>query len=350
MGVTAEKYGQTQDGQEITLYTIEKDGLTAKVSNYGAALVALLVPDKEGKAEDVALGFAKAEGYFANGSCLGVVVGPSANRTAKGHFVLEGKEYQLPVNDGPNNLHTDAEHGLHKKLWNAEVGEDAVTFKTELPDGECGLPGNRAISVTYSLTQQHGLLLQYHGEADVRTLFNPTNHSYFNLAGHNAGSILEHELQLFCSHYTPVVAGAIPTGEIAPVGSTVFDFRLAKTIGRDIDAQEEQLKLVGGYDHNFCVDGYENDGIMRPVAKAAEKNSGRVMEVYTTLPGVQFYAGNFLQEEGGKDGAVYGARDGFALETQFYPDSANEPGFPQPFYGGTTAYDAATEYRFSVMK
>ena len=350
MSVTAERFGQTQDGKEITLYTIEKDGLTAKVSDYGAALVSLLVPDKDGKAEDVVLGFEKAEGYFVNGSCLGVVVGPSANRTAKGHFTLEGKEYQLPVNDGSNNLHTDASLGLHKKLWSAETGEDFVSFKTELPDGECGLPGNRVISVTYSLTGQHGLLLQYHGESDVFTLFNPTNHSYFNLAGHKAGSILDHELQLFCSHYTPVVKGAIPTGQIASVSGTVFDFRLAKTIGRDIDADEEQLKLVGGYDHNFCVDGYEKDGTMRPTAKAYEKGSGRVMEVYTTLPGVQFYAGNFLEEKGGKEGAVYGARDGFALETQFYPDSANEPAFPQPFYGGTTAYDAATEYRFSVMK
>ncbi|MDO4284885.1 MAG: aldose epimerase family protein [Eubacteriales bacterium] len=350
MSVAKEHYGLTADGREISLYTIVRDGITAKVTDFGAILVSLLVPDRDGVSSDVVLGYDAAEGYFDNSCFFGATVGPNANRIANASFSLNGQKYSLPVNDGVNNLHTDQELGLHKKLWEAQTQEYGVTFNVTVPDGECGLPGNRSFSVTYSLTEQGGLLLSYHAQSDQETLINLTNHSYFNLAGHGAGSVLEQELKLFCSHYTPVVKGAIPTGEIRSVEGSPFDFTQSKTIGKEIDADCEQLALVGGYDHNFCVDGYTGDGTMRPVAAAYDSRSGRVMEVFTTLPGVQFYAGNSLDVSGGKDGAFYGPRSGFALETQFYPDSANEPTFPQPFFGPEHAYESATEYRFSVKK
>ena len=350
MSVKKEFYGQTRDGREISLYTIEKGALTAKVTDFGAILVSLLAPDKNGAQEDVVLGYGAAESYLDNPDFLGATVGPSANRIAGASFVLNGRTYHLPVNDGENNLHTDRALGLHKKLWDTTLEEDAVTFTTGVADGECGLPGNRFFEVTYRLTEAGGLVLHYRGESDAETLMNPTNHSYFNLAGHRSGTVLGQELRLFCSHFTPVVKGAIPTGEIRAVAGTALDFTTAKTIGRDIEDDCEQLKLVGGYDHNFCIDGYTGDGTLRPVAAAEDSQSGRVMEVFSTLPGVQFYAGNFLGDNGGKMGAYYGPHTGFALETQFYPDSANEAEFPQPFFGPERPYESTTEYRFSVKK
>lgn len=350
--VTTEGFGTTRDGQKVTAYTIDHAGIRCRVLDFGAVLANLWTPDRNGKLADVILGFDRLEQYESNKDFFGALVGPVCNRTALGRFCLDGHWYQMPVNDGPNNLHTDSAHGLHKKHWEATVGENAVTFTVTVPDGESGLPGNRAFTVTYHITEEAGLQIRYHATTDRRTYLNLTNHAYFNLDGNAAGSsaVMNTSLQLFCSHYTPLGKGSIPTGEIAPVEGTPFDFREARTIGRDIEAAHPQLELAGGYDHNFVIDGYQKDG-MTPVltAVAVSAKSGRRMETYTTLPGVQFYTGNYVDDPDGKEGHDYGRRAAFCLETQFYPDSVNHPSFPQAVSDADHPYDACTEYRFSVV-
>lgn len=345
MAVTKELFGMTKCGKEIHRYYISNEkGMKAGVINYGAILVNLFVPDKEGKAADVVLGYDTLEPYFENGSFFGATVGPNANRIGGASFVLEGKRYQLDVNDGENNLHSHEELGYHKRIWNAETGENSVTFSLEDEDGCMGFPGNKKISVTYTVTEDNELKIHYQGLSDKNTIINMTNHTYFNLAGHNAGKIYEHKLQLKASFYTPVVAGAIPTGEIAAVKDTPFDFLTEKRVGEEIDAAHPQLELVGGYDHNWVIDGA--DGTLREIATVKEDTSGRMMKAYTDLPGVQFYAGNFITEQTGKENASYGPRSGLCLETQYYPDTANKPEFPSAVFGPDRKYDSVTVYQF----
>ena len=341
-------FGKSPAGQEVYLYTITNEkGMKAAVTNLGAVLVKLLVPDKESKVEDVVLGFDKAEDYFNNPSFFGAVIGPSANRIAGASFVIDGITYQLDVNDNDNNLHSHKEDGYHKQLWDAAVGENSVTFTLEDTDGNMGFPGNKKISVTYSLNDNNELKLHYHGSSDKKTILNLTNHTYFNLDGHGSGSIEEHEISMNASYYTPVVAGAIPTGEIATVQGTPMDLTTAKKIGAEINADFEQLQLTGGYDHNWVIDN-QNDGLTL-FATVKAPRSGRVMKAYTTLPGFQFYAGNFVDEQQGKDGAVYGKRHGFCLETQYYPDTIHHENFPSCIFGGEAGdYDSVTVYAFEV--
>ncbi|HCW23427.1 MAG TPA: galactose-1-epimerase [Lachnospiraceae bacterium] len=350
MSVKTEKFGRTPSGEEITAYTLDDGHLSFRVLDYGAVLVNVFVPDGHGQKDDIVLGYDNADQYWENPSCFGATVGPVCNRTANATFEIKGQTYHMPVNDGVNNLHTSSEEGkgFFKKLWRAISGEDFVTFLTEVPDGECGLPGTREIVVTYSITVDHAIKIHYHATSDKLTLFNMTNHSYFNLDGAAAGSISDTMLQLFCSSYTPVRAGSIPTGQIASVHGTPMDFTEPKKIGRDIDAPFEQLKLTGGYDHNFCVDGYTGENDLVPVARAWSEKTGRQMDVYSTLPGVQFYTGNFIGDETGKGGVHYGKRCAFALETQFYPDSVNHVNFPKEVFGENEYYDATTKYKFSV--
>lgn len=344
MGVTKQSFGKTKAGKDASLYIIENNGVTAKVTDFGAILVALLVPDKNGNVEDVVTGFDSAEGYHKNPSFFGATIGPSANRIANAKFAIDGAEYQLAVNDGPNNLHSDFDNGYHKVLWNAEVGENCVKFTIEDKDGNMGFPGNKKIAVTYTLTDDKALELHYEGTVDKKALLNMTNHTYFNLAGHKADSIEDHVLTLNCSKYTPVVAGAIPTGELAPVAGTPFDFTTAKVVGKEINADCEQLKLVQGYDHNFVIDGA--DGTLKEIATLEDPKSGRVMKVYTDLPGVQFYAGNCIDPQDGKDGASYKKRSALCLETQYYPNTINEPSFPSAVFSPERAYDTTTVYKF----
>lgn len=345
MGIATEKFGVTKTGEEIFLFTLEnKNGMKAQITNYGAALVRLYVPDKDGKAEDVVLGFDTAEAYFYNPSFFGVTIGPSANRIAGAAFELNGKTYQIPVNDGENNLHSDMDNGYHKRAWKAEAGENELTLTIEGKDGELGFPGNKKITMIYSLSDDNGLKLKYHATADEDTIINLTNHTYFNLSGHKSGSIEGQLLRLYASHFTYVLPGAIPTGEIKSVAGTPLDFTQMKMIGKDIGADCEQLKLVQGYDHNFVVDGY--DGTMRLIAEAADEGSGRRMKVFSNLPGVQFYAGNCITPQDGKDGAHYGFRNGFCLETHYYPDNIHHPNFPQAVFGPGKDYDAETIYQF----
>ena len=340
-----EHFGVTKDGKEATLYTLEnKNGMKAQITDYGAILVRLFVPDKNGKAEDVTLGYDRLEDYFANGSFFGATIAPNANRIADAKFTIDGVTYQVDVNDGPNNLHSHLDLATHKRMWKAQPGENTITFTIDLADGDMGFPGNKTFSITYTLTDDNELRLDYEASTDKKTILNPTNHAYFNLAGHNGGSIEDHTLWIKASHYTPVVPGAIPTGELAPVAGTPMDFTKEKRIGDEIEADFEQLKLVKGYDHNWAVD--DCDGSLQLIAELHEKNSGRTMKVFTTLPGVQFYAGNCIAETVGKEGAVYTVRTGLCLETDFFPNAVNEPSFKSPVFGPDEMYRSTTVYQF----
>ena len=343
MSVTISQFGRTGLGKDIKLYTIKNSkGMTAAATNLGACLVNLIVPNDKGEFKDVILGFAGGEEYLVNGSFFGATVGRVANRTANAKFTIDGTEYKLAVNDNENNLHSDFYKGMHKVLWNAETGDDHVKFSYHSPDMENGFPGNFDISVTYTLTEENEIVISYDGVSDRKTLINMTNHTYFNLSGHDSGSIENTYLQILASNYTPVVKGAIPTGEIASVKGTVMDFTEGKTIGQDIGADFEQLLLVKGYDHNYVVDGY--DGKSRLIATA--KADGRTMKVFSDLPGVQFYAGNCIAPQEGKDGASYKERTGFCLETQYFPNSANDPAFIHPIFDAGQKYETTTIYRF----
>ena len=349
MAVTKSVFGKSPEGKEISLYTLSNDkGMKAEITDLGAILVRVLVPDAAGKVDDLVLGFDNGESYYGNDSFFGTVIGPCANRTGGAEYTLDGVTYQLDKNDGANNLHTHKQLGFHKRLWNAEMGDNSVTFSLEDEDGHLGFPGNKKVSVTYSLSEENELTLHYHADSDKKTILNLTNHSYFNLDGHGAGSIEEHELWLGASHFTPVVAGSIPTGEIRAVAGTPMDFTQPKKIGRDIREDYEQLLLTGGYDHNFVIDDW--DGTLRHIATVKGPKSGRVMKAYTTLPGVQFYAGNFIDVQPGKDGVTYGNRCGFALETQYFPDTIHHENFPSYVFGGENGreYDSVTVYKFEA--
>jgi len=340
-------FGTTKEGRDVYLYTLEnKNGMKAEMIDYGAILVRLFVPDKDGKSADVTLGYDRLEDYYTNGSFFGGTIAPNANRIAGATFSIDGTQYNLDVNDGPNNLHSHFEIGGHKRVWETEAGEQSIKFILDLKDGEMGFPGNKKISITYTLTDDNELRLDYYGSTDKKTILNPTNHAYFNLGGHDSGKILDHVLWMKASRYTPVIQGAIPTGEIAPVAGTPLDFTKEKRIGDEIEADFEQLKLVSGYDHNFAVDDW--NGELQLIASVFEPESGRKMEVYSDLPGLQFYAGNCIATTTGKEGVVYKERDGLCLETDYFPNAVNEAGFASPVYGPGKDYTSTTIYKFSI--
>ena len=344
MSVEVTQFGRTQIGKDIKLYTMKNSkGMQAAVTNIGACLVKLIVADDKGRFDDIVLGYESGEEYLVNGCFFGATVGRNANRIANAAFSIDGVEYKLAVNDNANNLHSDFYKGMHKVLWDAQTKDNSVKFSYHSPDMENGFPGNLDISVTYTLTEDNEIVIDYEGESDKKTLINMTNHSYFNLSGHDSGSIEKTALTIFASNYTPVVAGAIPTGEIASVKGTVMDFTKEKTIGEDIGAAEEQLLLVQGYDHNYVVDDY--NGKSKLIARATA--GGRVMQVYSDLPGVQFYAGNCISPQEGKNGALYGKRTGFCLETQYFPNSVNDPAFAHPIFDAGQKYKTTTIYKFN---
>lgn len=343
--VQTKLFGKNKNGQEVMLYSISNSkGMQVDLTNVGAIIVNLMVPDKNGKVDDLVLGFDKLEDYYVNDSFFGAVVGPSANRIGGAAFEIDGVKYEVPVNDGPNNLHSDFEMGYHKAFWNAETTENSVTFSLEDADGNMGFPGNKKVSVTYTLGEDNSLTLHYHGSSDKKTILNLTNHTYFNLDGHDSGSIEKHELLLNASCYTPVVKGAIPTGEIAPVAGTVMDFTKSKVVGKEINEKFEQLILTKGYDHNWVIDGW--NGELKEFAVVKGPKSGRVMKAYTNLPGFQFYAGNCIAKQKGKGGVSYGKRCGLCLETQYYPDTIHQEAFPSCVFGEGNEYDSVTVYRF----
>lgn len=347
MSVKTRKFGTTKKGEKVTLYTItNQNGTEAAITDFGAILVAFRMKDKNGKVKDLVLGFDEAKPYFKDVNNYGATVGPIANRTAKGRFVLNGKEYQLKVNDGENNLHTSHKKGFHKSLFKGHAKENSVTFTLEKKDMSMGHPGNIKAEVTYTLTDNDELVIHYHATTDKETYINLTNHSYFNLNGHDSGNIFHEKVQINAAYYTPVVKGGIPTGEIAPVAGTPMDFTKAKEVCADFSYNDPQIEICNGYDINFVLDNY--DGQMREVATVEDDRSGIGMAVITDLPGVQFYTGNWVNEKKAKDGEPYGPRQGLCLETQYYPNSVNEEKFPKPLFGPEKPFESTTIYRFYV--
>jgi aldose 1-epimerase len=340
-------FGKTPDGTPVELYTLRNaNGMTAKVMTYGAILTELDVPDKNGKLGDVVLGFDNLDGYLTRHPYFGATVGRVANRIAKGKFTLDGHEYKLAVNNGPNALHGGLK-GFDKVVWKAEpfnAGDSVgVKFIYRSPDGEEGYPGNLATSVTYTLTDKNELRIDYKAATDKATPVNLSNHSYFNLAGPGSGDILGHELMLAADKYTPVDDTLIPTGEIKPVKGTPLDFTKPETIGARID----QLKgEPGGYDHNFVLNSGGKS--LALAARVVEPKTGRVMEMYTTEPGVQFYTGNFLDGSIKGRGGVYKKHQGFCLEAQHFPDSVNHDNFPSVILRPGKTYTQTTVYKFAT--
>ena len=347
-----EAFGKLADGRGVDIYTLtNRNGVEVKITNYGAAVVSLKVPDREGKFQDVVLGYDSLDGYLANAPYIGVVVGRYANRIAKGRFSLNGVEYKLAVNNGENHLHGGIV-GFDKVLWSASqvkiINGAALRLNYVSADGEEGYPGKLSASVVYILTNLNELKVDYSATTSKDTVVNLTQHSYFNLGGQGNGDILDHHLMINADRFTPTDAGSIPTGEIRKVKGTPFDFTTPMRIGERINNADEQLGFGKGYDHNFVLNG--KNGTLRRAARASDPASGRVMEVWTTEPGVQLYTGNFLDGKIGKDGKAYNFRYGFCLETQHFPDSPNQPKFPTTVLRRGAAYRTTTVFKFSVQK
>lgn len=343
---------QISDFDSIQLFTLENEnGVQVKLTNYGARITSITVPDRTGDPADITLGYNSVEGYInaIERPYFGCVVGRFGNRIARGQFSLNGRQYELATNDKGNHLHGGL-MGFDKMIWHAEpTGSDQVTFHHLSPDGDEGYPGNLNVSVAYHLSPDNALHMRYRATTDTPTPVNLTNHAYFNLSGEGTGSILDHELMINATHFTAVRDGLIPTGEIREVEGTPFDFRSPKPIGRDISLPDEQLHLGPGYDHNWVLD--RNGSGLKLAARARDPKSGRTMEVWTTEPGIQFYTGNSLDGQLiGKSGRPYTHRSAFCLETQHFPDSPNHSHFPSTIlYPGET-YLSTTEYRFGITE
>ncbi|MDR3254829.1 MAG: galactose mutarotase [Synergistaceae bacterium] len=323
---------------------VNKNGMELTVTDIGAAITSILVPSAKGLL-DVALGYDSFEGYKMCKSFYGVTVGRIANRVGGASFMLDGVRIQMDKNEGKNALHGGSEP-YSNRMWAADALGESVTFRLRSPDGDQGLPGAADIAVTYSLADDDSIAIRYHAVADRATVFNLTNHCYFNLDGHDAGSVADHYLWLDCDRFVAIDGEFIPTGELSPVNGTPMDFTRPKQIGRDLDVSFGQLELGNGYDHNYVISG---PSLESPCARAWSLESGVEMSVRTDLPGVQFYGGNNmgLDSGGGKGGARYARRGGFCLETQFFPDSPNNPGFPSAVFAAGKPFDSTTVYSFS---
>lgn len=341
------------DFDSIQLWTLKnKSGMTVKVTNYGAIITSIVVPDRNGNMGDIALGYHHVESYMnaVDKPYFGAIVGRYGNRIAKGEFTLDGETYKLAVNNGDNHLHGGV-IGFDKVVWNAKPVESAGWTGLELTylakDKEEGYPGNVNIKVTYQLSDDNALTVDYHATSDKATPINLTQHTYFNLKGEGQGTILDHELMINAKKYTPVDVGMIPTGEMPEVAGTPFDFTSPKAIGRDIGVTNQQLENGLGYDHNFILDKQGDE--LSLAARVHEPTTGRTMEIQTTEPGIQFYCGNFLDGRlKGKSGQAYVNRGGFCLETQHYPDSPNQPNFPSCILKPGSEYKTKTVFKFSA--
>ncbi|MDZ4850555.1 MAG: aldose epimerase family protein [Pirellulaceae bacterium] len=345
---------KTEDFDSIQLFTLSNaSGITVKVTNYGAIITSIMVPDRTGKVADIALGYNRVESYMnaVDRPYFGAVVGRYGNRIAKGTFTIDGTAYAMAINNAPNHLHGGV-IGFDKVVWEAKPVQTDKGMSLELThlsrDMQEGYPGNLQCKVTYTLTNDNTLKVDYQATTDKSTHLNLTQHTYFNLKGEGEGTILDHELMLNAKKYTPIDKGSIPLGELAPVAGTPFDFTTPKAIGRDIAQDNEQLKFGIGYDHNFVLDKPANDSSLTLAARVYEPTSGRVLEIKTTEPGVQFYCGNFLDGRlTGKAGKPYLHRGGFCLETQHYPDSPNQPSFPSTLLKPGQTYQSTTTFQFS---
>ncbi|HUS86139.1 MAG TPA: aldose epimerase family protein [Bacteroidales bacterium] len=343
-----EDFGQLEGHKVVLITLINKSGNSVKLTNYGAAVVWIEVPDRDGNLENITFGYETLEGYTRGDPYFGSIVGRYANRIALGKFTLDDEEYSLAINNDPNTLH-GGPGGWHSVVWNYETfnddsGAPAVRFTYDSPDMEEGYPGNMHIVATYKWTDANELVIGYECTTDKKTVLNITNHAYFNLKGAGNGDILDHELIIKASAYTPVDANLIPTGEMAPVAGTPFDFTSPYTVGERIDEDFEQLILGRGYDHNYVLDNTEEVD-----AVVYEPGSGRMLEMMTDQPGVQFYCGNFLDgTQTGHGDKVYNYRGGLCLETQHFPDSPNQSAFPTTVLNPGNVFRSSTIYRFSV--
>ena len=352
--ITEEAYGTMPDGTPVKIFTLRNAaGMQVRAISYGAILVSITAPGRGARGADVVLGHDSLDGYLNRSRFFGALVGRYGNRIGGGQFTLDGRTYTLARNNGPNHLHGGV-RGFDKVVWEGSVNKQvgaptAVTFTRTSPDGEEGYPGTLTVRVTYTLTQQNELRIDYHATNDKPTVVNLTNHSYFNLAGEGSGDILDHRVTIDADSYTPVDAGQIPTGEIAPVIGTPFDFTKEIAIGARIDADHAQLRIGTGYDHNFVL-RRTGPGLVHAV-RVLDPSSGRTMDVSTTEPGVQFYTGNKLDGSyNGKGGHGYGKRSAFCLETQHFPDSPNKPAFPSTVLRPGQEYRSTTVYAFGVAR
>jgi len=355
--MNVQPFGKNAEGQAVNVYTLTNPaGAEARILDYGGILVSLKMPDRTGKLADVILGFDNLEGYLQDKSYLGALVGRYGNRIALGKFSLGGVTYTLAKNNGVNTLH-GGDVGFNRKMWGAHdvtgSGDPSLELTYVSKAGEEGYPGTLSVKVVYTLTADNALKIDYSATTDAETVVNLTNHAYFNLAGQGEGDVLQHEVKIVADRYTPVNDALIPTGELAPVKGTPFDFQTATPIGARIGQDNQQLKYGHGYDHNWVLSGHEGNASTEPslAAEVYEPKSGRVLQVLTTEPGVQFYTGNFLDGTAhGKGGKVYNQRYGFCLETQHFPDSPNHPNFPSTVLKTGQTYRTTTIYKFSVKK
>ena len=349
--IEKEPFGLTNEGKQVDLFKIShQDGMIVTIINYGAIVTSLFVPDKEGVLADIVLGYETLKEYVEDRSYFGATVGRIGNRVADGKFVLDGVKYELARNDGENHLHGGIK-GFNKRIWAPEIidhrGIPTLKMTYLSKDGEEGYPGNLRISVSYSLTNDNGLKIDYAAETDKLTILNPTHHSYFNLSGAGNGEILDHVLTINADTFTPVREGLIPIGEIRDVTGTPLDFRNPKAIGERINANDEQITLGLGYDHNWVLNNW--DSSLNLAVTLYDSRSGRFMEVFTTEPGMQFYSGNFLDGSiTGKEGKIYHHRSALCLEADHFPDSPNQPDFPPVTLGPGETYEQTTIYRFST--
>ena len=349
--VTKANFGKTASGEDVDIYTLKNvNGVEARITNYGGIVVSLRVPDRNGKFDDVVLGFNDFNSYLKNDPYFGAIIGRYGNRIAKGRFKLNGVEYKLAVNNGENHLHGGIK-GFDKVVWTGRETKTpagpAVVLTYLSKDSEEGYPGNLRARVVYTLTNKDELKIEYSATTDKPTVLNLTHHSYFNLLGEGNGDILSHHVTINADRFLPTDAGAIPTGELRKVAGTPFDFLKATTIGARINDADEQLKLGNGYDHTWVING--RAGTLRHAATAYEPISGRTMQVWSTEPGMQFYTGNFLDGTlTGKSNKLYPRRSGFCFETQHYPDSPNQPKFPTTTLRKGQVYRSTTVYRFTV--
>ena len=346
MAVTKEAFGTTKEGVGVTKFTItNKNGMSISLLDYGAIVQAINVPDKDGNVADIALGFDNIADYEINGCFFGAFVGRHANRIGGARFDLNGTEFKLQKNDGDNNLH-GGDPGYHKLMYKGDTaGENSVYFERVSPDMEQGYPGALELKVTYTLTDDNEFKIEYFARSDADTIYNPTNHTYFNLKGHDTGDITHHEVQINADAITEASADLIPNGNLIQVEGTPFDFRERKAIYLDINADNIHLKNAGGYDHNFCLKKEPREYGF--AGKVWEPESGREMEIYTDLPGMQMYTGNFIEKENGKGGVTYGKRDGVCFETQFFPNAVNVPSFTSCYLPKGEAFNSTTIYKFN---
>jgi len=351
--IKRENFQTTHKGKQTDLFTLKNSqGMIVQATNFGGKIQSIIVPDRDGTPADITFGYESIEECINGDKYFGALIGRFGNRIANGSFTLDGEEYRLPKNNGPNTLH-GRDSGFDDAVWDAEEIETdkgpAVKFAYLSVDGEQGFPGNLTATVMYTLTEENELVIDYHASTDKATVVNLTQHAYFNLGGHDAGEILDHEVVVNADRFIPVDENLIPTGELRPVEGTPFDFREPHALGERINSDYEQIVKGKGYDHSYVLNkpGYQ----LAFAASAYDKGSGRLMEVFTTHPGMQLYTGNFLTDaKTGKEGAVYDYRNGFCMETQHFPDSPNQPDFPSAVLNPGEEYVHQTIFKFSVKQ